>query len=97
MRFRPANISLINRRLYLPRLLLTLSSFEKKRPAHLDRSLHINFLYASIFLKPSGQSLTRYVGFFRDTQRGHISADTTTINRVSCIPPFSPQEARVLR
>jgi len=26
MRFRPANISLINRRLYLPRLLLTLSS-----------------------------------------------------------------------
>ena len=25
MRFRPANISLINRRLYLPRLLLTLS------------------------------------------------------------------------
>jgi len=41
MRFRPANISLINRRHYLPRLLLTLSSFEKKRPAHLDRSLHI--------------------------------------------------------
>jgi hypothetical protein len=31
MRFRPANISLINRRLYLPRLLLTLSSFEKKK------------------------------------------------------------------
>ena len=29
MRFRPANISLINRRLYLPRLLLTLSSIEK--------------------------------------------------------------------
>jgi hypothetical protein len=27
MRFRPANISLINRRHYLPRLLLTLSSF----------------------------------------------------------------------
>jgi hypothetical protein len=26
MRFRPANISLINRRLYLPRLRLTLSS-----------------------------------------------------------------------
>jgi hypothetical protein len=41
MRFQPANISLINRRHYLPRLLLTLSSFEKKRPAHLDRSLHI--------------------------------------------------------
>jgi hypothetical protein len=32
---------LINRRHFLPRLLLTLSSFEKKRPAHLDRSLHI--------------------------------------------------------
>jgi hypothetical protein len=29
MRFRPANISLINRRHYLPRLLLTLSSNEK--------------------------------------------------------------------
>jgi hypothetical protein len=29
MRFRPANISLINRRLYLPRLLLTLSSIKK--------------------------------------------------------------------
>ena len=29
MRFRPANISLINRRHYLPRLLLTVSSFEK--------------------------------------------------------------------
>src|SRR5215469_4400517 len=41
MRFRPANISLINRRHYLPRLPLTLSSFEKKRPAHLDRSLDI--------------------------------------------------------
>ena len=29
MRFRPANISLINRRHYLPRLLLTLSSNKK--------------------------------------------------------------------
>jgi len=29
MRFRPANIGLINRRHYLPRLLLTLSSFGK--------------------------------------------------------------------
>ena len=29
MRFRPANISLINRRYYLPRLLLTLSSLEE--------------------------------------------------------------------
>jgi len=29
MRFRPANISLINRRPYLPRLLLTLSSIKK--------------------------------------------------------------------
>jgi hypothetical protein len=29
MRSRPANISLINRRHYLPRLLLALSSFEK--------------------------------------------------------------------
>jgi hypothetical protein len=31
MRFRPANISLINRRLYLPRLLLTLSSKYKNK------------------------------------------------------------------
>jgi hypothetical protein len=30
MRFRPANISLINRRHYLPRLPLTLSSIEKR-------------------------------------------------------------------
>jgi len=29
MRFRPANISLINRRHYLPRLLLILSSIEQ--------------------------------------------------------------------
>jgi hypothetical protein len=34
MRFRPANISVINRRLYLPRLRLTLSSKydNKKQP-----------------------------------------------------------------
>jgi hypothetical protein len=31
MRFRPANISLINRRLYLPRLLLTLASKRQKQ------------------------------------------------------------------
>jgi hypothetical protein len=31
MRFRPANISLINRRLYLPRLLLTLSLKNKSK------------------------------------------------------------------
>jgi hypothetical protein len=41
MRFRPANISLINRRHLLPRLWLTLS-LSKKRPAQLDRSLHIS-------------------------------------------------------
>jgi hypothetical protein len=35
MRFRPANISLINRRHYLPRLLLTLSSkIEQQRQTH---------------------------------------------------------------
>src|SRR6478672_2716280 len=43
MRFRPANISLINRRHYLPRLWLTLSQFEK-RSAPLDPLLHIRFL-----------------------------------------------------
>jgi hypothetical protein len=47
MRFRPANISLINRRHYLPRLLLTLSSKynDKNNPqrfADIDRSHHIN-------------------------------------------------------
>ena len=46
MRFRPANISLINRRHYLPRLLLTLSSNynDKTTPAFadIDRSHHIS-------------------------------------------------------
>jgi hypothetical protein len=47
MRFRPANISLINRRHYLPRLLLTLSSkHENKNHANdskmLTGSHHIN-------------------------------------------------------
>ena len=51
MRFRPANIRLINRRLNLPRLLLALSSGKGKNngnyknnptdPAELTRSLHI--------------------------------------------------------
>jgi hypothetical protein len=38
MRFRPANISLINRRHYLPRLLLTLSSKydDKDNPSDLQ-------------------------------------------------------------
>ena len=52
MRFRPANISLINPRHFLPRLLLTLSSFEKKRPAHLDRSLHITSVSATTRPRP---------------------------------------------
>jgi hypothetical protein len=48
MRFRPANISLINRRHYLPRLLLTLSSKydDKNNPSDLQMltgSHHINF------------------------------------------------------
>ena len=48
MRFRPANISLINRRHYLPRLLLTLSlKYENKNhPTDLQLltgSHHINF------------------------------------------------------
>jgi hypothetical protein len=47
MRFRPANISLINRRHYLPRLLLILSSNDKYKnhPDHskmLTGSHHIN-------------------------------------------------------
>ena len=48
MRFRPANISLINRRHYLPRLLLILSSRynDKNHPSDLQiltGSHHINF------------------------------------------------------
>jgi hypothetical protein len=47
MRFRPANISLINRRQYLPRLLLTLSSKDENKNNPTDSqlltgSLHIN-------------------------------------------------------
>jgi hypothetical protein len=53
MRFRPANISLINRRHYLPRLLLTLSSKynDKNKPqrfADIDRSHHIRDEEATI-------------------------------------------------
>jgi len=51
MRFRPANISLINRRHYLPRLLLTLSSKRQMQKPHNDSkmltgSTHINFRIA---------------------------------------------------
>ncbi len=50
MRFRPANISLINRRHYLPRLLLILSSKynHKNNPSDLQLltgSHHINFWF----------------------------------------------------
>jgi hypothetical protein len=53
MRFLPANISLINRRHYLPRLLLTLSLKDndekqtRESVAILTGSLHINVLYHS--------------------------------------------------
>ena len=51
VRFGPANISLINRRLYLPRLLLTLSSKTQRQnhPSHskmLTGSHHINVRFA---------------------------------------------------
>ena len=39
MRFRPANISLINRRHYLPRLLLTLSLKDKNKNHPTDSQL----------------------------------------------------------
>ena len=50
MRFRPANISLINRRLYLPRLRLTLSSSEK----HDQRTLtgHYISIYGLPVIRP---------------------------------------------
>ncbi len=44
MRFRPANISLINRRHYLPRLLLILSSFKENDPRTLTGH-YISFPY----------------------------------------------------
>ena len=45
MRFRPANISLINRRHYLPRLLLTLSSKynDKNNPNDSQNSRNCSF------------------------------------------------------
>jgi hypothetical protein len=54
MRFRPANISLINRRPYLPRLLLSLSSKVKQQRQTTNRclltgSLHVNVLCHSPF------------------------------------------------
>jgi hypothetical protein len=56
MRFRPANIRLINRRSNLPRLLLALSSINGKSNdknnthecARVDRSLHIRALSTSL-------------------------------------------------
>jgi hypothetical protein len=52
MRFRPANISLINRRLYLPRLLLTLSSIEKYDQRILTGHYISMFGWAVILLQP---------------------------------------------
>ena len=58
MRFRPANISLINRRHYLPRLLLTLSlKYENENhPTDLQLltgSHHINFRIAHVSVRIS--------------------------------------------
>jgi hypothetical protein len=63
MRFRPANISLINRRHYLPRLLLTLSSKGKYKNHFNDSKIltgshHINFRIAG---HPA--AVCRQVGF----------------------------------
>jgi hypothetical protein len=64
MRFRPANIRLINRRLKLPRLLLALSSRKRKDNykniptdfAVLTRSLHIRAMHSSrINCAPKGR------------------------------------------
>ncbi len=58
MRFRPANISLINRRLYLPRLRLTLSLKQKtKTPTDLQLltgSHHISSCLSTIRPEPNG-------------------------------------------
>ena len=63
MRFRPANIRLINRRSNLPQLLLALSSRnnDKNNPtdsAELTRSLHIRAMHVSR-TAPSGNALWR--------------------------------------
>jgi hypothetical protein len=42
MRFRPANISLINRRLYLPRLLLSLFSKDRNKDKNKDKNKNKN-------------------------------------------------------
>jgi hypothetical protein len=55
MRFRPANISLINRRHYLPRLLLTLSSIGKDYD-HRILTGH----YISLTVRPRSSRMLRF-------------------------------------
>jgi len=71
MRFRPANIRLINRRSLLPRLLLALSSRKDKNNckdnhtefAALTRSLHIRAIHSSRFSRALASPVYRK---FRD-------------------------------
>ena len=65
MRFRPANISLINRRHYLPRLLLTLSLKDKNKSHPTDLQLltgshHITS--ASATIRPEPRNSARILG-----------------------------------
>jgi hypothetical protein len=50
MRFRPVNISLINRRLYLPQLLLTLSSKDKNKNKSKDKNTDSGLLTRSLHI-----------------------------------------------
>jgi hypothetical protein len=80
MRFRPANIRLINRRPNLPRLLLALSSGKSKSndnyknnptdPEELTRSLHISPMHSSslmpgVLRAPVGQPVRLLVIAFK--------------------------------
>ena len=75
MRFRPANISLINRRLYLPRLRLILSSIEK------DDLRLLTGHYISMSVSPTTRE--RYwigsVRILRVCSAGEVEDATTTI------------------
>jgi hypothetical protein len=74
MRFRPANISLINRRHYLPRLLLTLSSKRQiqkppRRFEDVDRVTPYQLTSGSqSVLDPNSIPLGRLRGFALDTR-----------------------------
>ena len=68
MRFRPANISLINRRLYLPRLRLTLSSIEKDDP----RSLTGHYISMSVLTTIHSERSVSFRCNLSGAQQNHV-------------------------